>query len=96
MMESLYGAFFIDCGNIWLLNKDERRPGGEFKFKNLWGDLALGTGLGLRYDLTFLVLRCDLGVALHSPASSTKNYFNINKYSFNNGLVLNVAIAYPF
>ena len=57
--------------------------------------IAVGTGLGLRYDLSYLVLRFDLGVGLHAPYATNKSgFYNIDK--FRNGLVFHFAIGYPF
>ena len=91
----LYGATFLDAGNVWLMRKDESRPGGEFSLKNFAKSIALNTGAGIRYDLTFLVIRLDLGVALHVPYETGKSgYYNIPK--FKDGLGLHFAIGYPF
>nr|WP_251622979.1 BamA/TamA family outer membrane protein [Odoribacter lunatus] len=93
----IYGALFADAGNVWLLRKEAERPGGEFRLKGLWKEIALGTGTGLRYDITYIVIRADLGVALHAPYDTgKKGYFNIRNYGFKDGLVLNLAIGYPF
>lgn len=92
---SLYGAAFLDAGNIWLMREDENRPQGRLNGSDFLESLALGTGAGLRYDMEFLVLRLDLGVALHAPyETSRKGYYNIEK--FTDGLSLNFAIGYPF
>ena len=91
----LYGATFLDAGNIWLLRNDPTRPGGEFTLRNFFKSLALGTGVGVRYDLTFLVVRLDLGIAIHAPYETGKSgYYNIPK--FKDGLGLHFAIGYPF
>ena len=91
----LYGATFLDAGNVWLMRKDESRPGGEFTWKNFAKGIALNTGAGVRYDLTFLVIRLDLGIALHVPYETGKSgYYNIPK--FKDGLGLHFAIGYPF
>lgn len=93
----MYGALFMDAGNVWLVRKEKERPGGEFRLKGLWKEIALGTGFGLRYDITYIVIRADLGVALHAPYDTGKaGYFNIRNYGFKDGLVLNLAIGYPF
>lgn len=95
IIKDLHGAIFLDAGNIWLLRDDERRPGGKFSFKNLADQIALGTGAGLRYDLSFLVVRVDCGVGLHMPYDTGKTgYYNIPK--FKDGLGLHLAIGYPF
>lgn len=94
--ENFKGACFLDVGNVWLLRSERQRPGGEFNLKGLAKELALGTGLGLRYDFSFIVVRADLGVPLHAPYDTGKSgYYNIND-KFWKGLVLNIAIGYPF
>lgn len=94
LLGDLHGAFFIDAGNVWLLRKDELRPGAEFS-KASFDNVAVGTGLGLRYDLDFLVLRFDVGVALHAPYETGKSgWYNIPKFA--DGLAYNFAIGYPF
>ena len=66
-----------------------------FKFSKFFNDIALGTGIGLRYDLGFLVVRVDWGIALHCPYDTgTSGYFNINR--FKDAQTLNFAIGYPF
>lgn len=93
----MQGALFMDAGNVWLVRKEAERPGGEFRLKGLWKEIALGTGFGLRYDITYIVIRADLGIALHAPYNTGKSgYFNIRNYGFKDGLVLNLAIGYPF
>ena len=70
--------------------------------------IALGTGAGLRLDLDGLVIRLDLGVAIHAPYQTYKydkdakpdytqpinTYFNIP--SALDALRLNFGIGYPF
>ena len=94
--EKFKGAFFFDAGNVWLLNREEERPGGEFNLKGFFKELAFGTGLGLRYDFSFLVVRADLGIPLHAPYDTSKSgYYNIDG-KFLKNLLLNIAIGYPF
>lgn len=95
IVSSLYGAVFLDAGNVWLMKGDPDRPGGSFKWSRLGRDLALGTGVGLRYDLNFLVLRFDVGVGLHSPYDTgKKGYYNMPK--FFDSLGYHFAVGYPF
>lgn len=95
LISDLHGALFLDAGNVWLLREDKSRPDGEFRLKNFWDQIALGTGMGLRYDLGFLVFRLDCGVGLHNPYKTGKSgYYNIPK--FKDSLALHFAIGYPF
>ncbi len=95
MFGNLNGALFVDAGNVWLLKKEENRPGGEFKLSDLGSQTALNTGFGLRYDLEFMVLRLDFGIALHAPYDTgKKGYYNIP--SFGKGFAWHFAIGYPF
>lgn len=92
---NLYGATFLDAGNVWLIKPDKNRAGGEFNLKNIGREIALGTGLGLRYDLEFLVLRFDVGVGLHAPYDTgKKGYYNLP--NFKKSLAYHLAVGYPF
>ena len=97
----LEGAFFIDAGNIWLYNKDTTRPGAQFT-KDFLNQLAVGTGVGLRINLTILLLRLDLGIPLREPWLPSGQRWVINQIDFSSrewrrkNLVLNLAIGYPF
>lgn len=91
----LKGAIFVDAGNVWLIKEDIFRPGGKLEGKNFFKELALNTGVGLRFDMEMIVLRADLGIALHAPYdTSKKGYFNIPR--FGDGLAFHIAIGYPF
>ncbi len=91
----LNGAVFIDAGNIWLIRNDESRPGGKFSFDKFGRQIATGTGAGLRYDISYLVIRADLGIGIHLPYNTGKSgYYNIP--SFKDGLGFHLAICYPF
>ena len=86
---------FLDAGNVWDLENYEYYTGGKFRFKNFFKELALGTGLGLRYDLSMLVLRADLGFALHAPYDTGySGYFNMGR--FKDMWAFHLAIGYPF
>ena len=92
---NLNGALFLDAGNVWLLREDPSRPGSKFTLNKFFDSIAVGTGLGIRYDLSFLVLRLDCGIALHVPYDTSKTgYYNIPK--FKDGLGIHFAIGYPF
>ncbi len=90
----LHGALFLDAGNIWLLKNDPYRPGGLLEARTFWNDIALGTGVGLRVDMGMMVIRGDLGYALHAPYNNYKgHYFNM---PFKDSFAFHLAIGYPF
>lgn len=88
---NLYGALFLDAGNVWKM-KNDYREGGKFKIKNALQEMALGTGAGLRYDMGFLVIRLDWGVGLHVPYRN--GFYNVGK--FKDSQSLHFAVGYPF
>ena len=91
----LKGALFVDAGNVWLLSEDTYRPGAKITTRSFFKDIALGTGIGLRFDFGFIVVRGDLGIGIHYPYETEKSsYYNMS--SFKNSLSLNLAIGYPF
>ena len=95
IIANLYGAAFIDAGNVWLLRENDKQPGGKINMSDFGKTIALGTGVGLRYDLDFLVIRFDLGIGIHAPYDTGKSgYYNMP--SFGKSLGYQFAIGYPF
>lgn len=62
----VHGAAFVDAGNVWMLSK-ESTPNSLFKFNEFYKQIAVGGGLGLRFDFSFLILRLDMGMKLVEP-----------------------------
>jgi len=92
----LKGAFFVDVGNIWLINEDENRPGSDFKFNSFLGQLAVGTGVGLRFDFNFFVLRTDLGIPLRTPYVLDDSNWLTGSGNIRSSSMFYLAIGYPF
>ncbi len=94
ILGSLKGALFIDTGNIWNLLDNVTDEKSTFKNLNDLKDIAVGSGFGLRYDLSFFVIRFDLGFKTYNPANeNNKRWFH--EYNFGHS-VLNFGINYPF
>lgn len=91
----LKAALFYDVGNIWLLKEDPNRPGGKFEVNRFYKELAMGAGLGLRFDFSFFIIRIDTGVPLHDPAYDLGNRVRVLKLQPRD-VVLNLGIGYPF
>ncbi|WP_304758606.1 translocation and assembly module lipoprotein TamL [Duncaniella muris] len=91
----LHGAVFLDAGNVWTLKNEPSRPGGQLRARTFFKDLAVGTGVGLRFDISMLVIRGDLGIGIHAPYDTGKRgYYNME--SFKKSLAFHLAIGYPF
>jgi len=98
----LKGAIFTDAGNIWLVNNDTSRPGGKFDIHTFYKQIAVGSGIGLRVDASYFVLRFDIGVPFRKAYPTNGNYWIVDKIEpgspswRTNNLVLNIGIGYPF
>jgi hypothetical protein len=92
----LEGAMFVDAGNIWAIKEDASRPGAQFKFNKFFEDLAIGSGLGMRFDLSFVILRTDIGFKLRDPKYSGDYKWLINRSFSNDDMALVISIGYPF
>ena len=85
------GALFVDAGNIWNLNSQPNFAGAAFG-KDFYKQIAVDAGFGLRFNLTVLILRTDIGFPIVKPfgtlpLGTTANLPNA---------VFNLAIGYPF
>ena len=87
-------GLFADAGNIWnVLDNVEDKSMMFTGFKSL-EELALGTGIGIRYDLSFFVIRLDVGFKTYNPAKPEGQRW-FNEFNFSKA-VFNVGINYPF
>ncbi len=115
----LKGAMFLDGGNIWTLQEDPDRCGSQFRFSTpnspcsvetrsragpFYTQIALSSGMGLRLDLTYFILRLDLGVRLRNPfplrgtngnVSEQDFWFDLSKWQFRD-INWNIGLGYPF
>ena len=91
---NLNGAFFIDFGNIWNVNDNVDDESMTFDNLSDLNELAIGTGIGLRYDFNFFVLRLDTAFKTYNPAKEKNNRW-FTDFSLNKA-VFNIGINYPF
>jgi len=95
MIGDFEGALFLDMGNIWSLK--DNRPGTEFDFSRFYKEIAIGTGAGLRYDFSFVIIRVDLGIKLHDPSKNIgERWVPANTWLTKNNVNVAFAIGYPF
>lgn len=91
------GALFLDAGNIWAINGNDNRTGAVFKMNEFYRQIAVGTGLGLRFDFTFFLFRLDLGIKMRDPSLAVSKRFIPGNYPITGDqLNLSFAIGYPF
>ena len=101
LISIMHGAIFFDAGNTWLTKEDSTRPGGKFS-KDFLKEMAVGTGLGVRFDIKFLVLRVDVAFPIRKPYLPGGPQWVFNEINFGSrdwrktNLVYNLAIGYPF
>jgi len=96
-------AAFMDAGNIWLRKDAGDKPGSGFNNgRDLWKELAVGAGIGLRFDANVMVIRFDLAMPLRKPWYPEDRRWVLNEIDFGNStwrkenLILNIGIGYPF
>lgn len=88
------GALFADAGNIWNVFDNVEDKAATFNGFSSLGDIALGTGFGLRYDLSYFIFRFDLGFKTHNPARIGGDRW-FSDFNFRES-VFNIGINYPF
>ena len=90
-----HGALFFDCGNVWFMRRrDYEDPAAIFHFDSFFRQLGLNTGLGLRVDIKYVILRLDWGIKLHDPNWPAGHRW-VDKFRTRN-TALNFGIGYPF
>lgn len=90
------GAVFFDTGNVWTYRPNEAMPNGEFRFNSFYKQLAMDAGIGLRIDISFLIIRLDLAYAMRNPYPNAEgSYWRFGDTDQSN-LKLCWGIGYPF
>lgn len=86
LLWKLEGATFVDAGNVWTINsKGEDAALTDFNFSTLARSIAVCSGLGLRLNMSFIILRLDLGWPVVNPSGDPDH-----------SPVLQFGIGYPF
>jgi outer membrane protein insertion porin family len=112
------GAVFVDAGNVWAFddpldtNSESQVGSSQLKPNTMLEEIGVGTGFGLRFDFTFLILRFDVGIKVYDPARDADDRFvlndmkffgpfaqrdiNGNYYNIKEPVIYNIGIGYPF
>ena len=93
----IYGAVFVDAGNIWTLREYAEQPGGQFKFDEFYKQIAVAYGLGIRFNFDFFILRFDMGMKAVNPAyESSSEHYAIFHPDFSRDFAFHFAVGLPF
>lgn len=101
------GAVFVDAGNVWTLkpldDNNEDRGNSEFKLNQFYREIGVGTGFGVRFNFSFLILRFDVGIKAYDPARDEGDKFVLFRPRFfrpytehNEPVIYNIGIGYSF
>ena len=90
------GAAFIDAGNIWNIRDYEGQEEGTFRFNRFYQQLAVAYGLGIRFDLDYLILRFDGGMKAVNPMEEGKNKYPLLSPRMGRDFTFHFAVGYPF
>ena len=94
ILGKLDGALFTDIGNIWNVFDDTKDSKRTFNSLRDLDEIAIGSGIGLRYNIGYFVLRLDMGLKTYNPVLETNKRwltdFNLKK------AVFNIGLNYPF
>ena len=94
----LGAALFVDAGNIWTIREHEWQPGGQFRPNTFMEDLAVGYGLGFRFNFDYFILRFDLGMKAVNPAFRDEDeaHFPLLHPVLSRDLAFHFAVGLPF
>ena len=84
------------AGNVWTIRNREMQPEGLFKFNRFYKQLAVAYGLGLRFDLDFLIIRFDGGMKAINPMYTGRDRYPIISPDFKRDFAFHFAVGYPF
>jgi len=111
LLADINGALFVDAGNVWTIRDNPNRKGENFSLDTFIPQIAVGTGVGIRFDFSFFIIRLDGGIKVWDPARKyydetqdkvIDDRFILPKFSLSklskgpNPLIINFGIGYPF
>lgn len=97
LAKNLEGAVFVDAGNVWNLSDLAKRDeDSKFKWNSFYKQIAVGSGLGLRYNIQNIILRIDAGIKIIDPYLEENTFVPESKSYKLKDITLNFGIGYPF
>ena len=91
-----HGATFFDVGNVWYMGRNgvDYPDSSVFHIKDFYKQLGFNTGIGIRIDIQFAILRLDWGIQIHNPNKPMGQRW-IHDFKWKN-TALNFGVGYPF
>jgi len=88
---------FIDAGNVWTLLPYGEQVGGNFDINNIYKEIALGYGIGIRFDFSYFLLRLDWGIKAYDPSKIGSDAWRFSSnWNIMKDTALHFAVGYPF
>lgn len=91
----LNGALFLDAGNVWNTGKYAESD-EKLKLSTLGQSIAVDWGLGLRLDLSFILVRVDTGIQLHDPLYKDSYFVPVSSLLPDRRFAFHFGVGYPF
>ncbi len=88
-------GLFLDAGNIWTIKDYEGQQGGVFKFNKFYEQIAAAYGAGIRLDFKYFLVRVDMGMKAHNPASGQEHWPLLHP-RFKRDSEFHFSVGYPF
>ena len=88
-------GLFLDAGNIWTIKDYDNQQGGVFKFNKFYEQIAAAYGVGIRLDFKYFLVRVDMGMKAHDPASG-KEHWPLFHPNFKKDSEFHFSVGYPF
>lgn len=88
-------GLFVDAGNIWTIKEYENQEGGVFKFNKFYEQIAAAYGAGIRLDFKYFLVRVDMGMKAHNPASGQEHWPLFHPI-FKRDSEFHFSVGYPF
>lgn len=93
---SFEGALFVDAGNVWFLPHNKKDKSMTFDFSNFYKQLAANSGLGLRLNLGYLLVRFDAGIRMVDPSKPKGERFLPSHGLSTKDISYHIGVGYPF
>jgi hypothetical protein len=96
-------AAFLDAGNVWKWHQNnsvQKINKSNFDLNRFYKEIGVGTGFGLRWDLSYFLFRFDWGIKVLDPSRPLGQRYVLDEFALGKktpyGLNWNFGIGYPF